>query len=116
MIPFGSETLEYELQEITADRGPDLVFTGRLVAEFAMGKSKPRSTALELWETRAGNWVLITIAKTSIEGEVDRYETMILDQPNKRDRIIAAMDRMGWSNPARALAKRAGWVLKMEVD
>jgi len=108
---------DYETQEITADRGPNLTFTGRLVAEYEMRRrDNPRSTAIELWETRAGNWVLITINRSDIEGEVDRYETMILDQPNKRDRIIAAMTHMKWSHPARALAKRAGWVLQMEVD
>lgn len=108
---------DYELQEITADRGPDLTFTGRLTAEYLMWKKgSPHGTAIELWETRAGNWVLLTIAKSDVEGEVDRYETMILDHPNQRERIIAAMDRMKWSHPARALAKRAGWVLQMEVE
>lgn len=108
---------DYELQEITADRGPDLTFTGRLTAEYLMWKKgSPHGTAIELWETRAGNWVLLTIAKSEMEGEVDRYETLILDQADKRDRIIAAMTHMKWGHPARAFAKRAGWVLQMEVD
>ena len=60
--------------------------------------------------------VLLTIGKSEVEGEVDRYETLILDQANERDRIIAAMTHMKWGHPARAFSKRAGWVLQMEVD
>ena len=46
-------TLEYELQEITADRGPDLTFTGRLVAEFAaLRRARGLGAARRLWASR----------------------------------------------------------------
>ena len=109
--------VEYELQEIEAHQGPDVEFEGRLLGSYsAKSKSATRWTDYEVWETRGGSWVIVCIARTSIEGEQDYYSVKVLAPGDEQARILDAMDFMRWGYGPRALAMKLGWNLKVRVE
>lgn len=109
-------TLDYELQEITAEQGPDVAFHGRLIGQYSTRRNKPRWTEYEVWETRAGAWVVVVIGRSEIDGEEDRFKVAIVRGETEQDKVLQAMEAMEWGHGARALAKRLKWNVRVEVE
>lgn len=86
-------------------RGPKLSFTGRKIYDWEYnGKS------VELCETIAGNLVMFS------EWPADGDDMHSLAYHFDGDDYIGVMDVLNWSQMARNMAKKLGWILILEVE
>ncbi|WP_066700127.1 hypothetical protein [Sphingobium amiense] len=125
----------YSYQVIKANRGPTFEFVGKLLGEHTTNSKGDRSkwTELRLWETPSGKWVAESAGCSDEPGHVDiadaaviRGPVVLVDRQTLKDfqekapqtlsMEFQAMDFWGWSSPAKALAKKLGWNIKVQVD
>lgn len=86
-------------------RGPKLTFTGRKIYDWEYG-----GKSIELCETLAGNLVMFS------EWPVDGGEMHSLAYSFDGGDQNGVMDTLNWSDMARTMAKKLGWILVEEVD
>lgn len=108
---------EFTPQKIVANKGPTLQFDGKLLIEYSTDpkKQKVRWTELRLWETPSGAWIMESVGCSDDEAQVDIFDAEVF-RGEVGERPIAVMDWLGWSYPARAIAKKMGWNLIVRVD
>lgn len=122
MIEYEYGAGEYAPQEIRCDKGPIVRFDGRVLAEHTTNPkgNRDRWVELRVWATPAGAWIVETVSCSDKQEEQDFANALVLDHvsdlKDPRSRPIRAMDWMGWSNPARALASKLDWDLTVEVS
>jgi len=98
--PDGFERVTYH-----PTRGPRLSFTGRKIYDWEYnGKS------IELCETIGGNLVMFN------EWPADHGDMHSLAYHFDGDDYIGVMDALNWSDMARNMAKKLGWMLILEVE
>lgn len=86
-------------------RGPKLSFTGRKIYDWEYnGKS------VELCETIGGNLVMFS------EWPTEQGDMHSLAYQFAGDDQIGVMDALNWSDMARTMAKKLGWILILEVE
>jgi hypothetical protein len=125
----------YNQKKITCNRGPTYEFLGRLLGEYSTDPQAKRTkwTELRLWETPSGKWVAESAGCSDEPGQVDIIDAHVIRGPvvlverqtlkdfeEKTPQTLSmefqAMEFWGWSSPAKALAKKLGWRLVIEVD
>lgn len=98
--PEGMERVTY-----APTRGPKLSFTGCKIYDWEYnGKS------VELCETIGGNLVMFS------EWPADGGDMHSLAYCFDRGDYIGVMDALNWSDMARTMAKKLGWILIVEVE
>lgn len=98
--------------------GPKIKATGRILDELDMPASaRDRWYGGILYETVGGAYIADSINFSDIIGEDNLHNALILyaDMP-ELERQIAVMEHFNWTPQARAMAKRLGWKLVVEVD
>lgn len=98
--------------------GPKIKATGRLLDTLDMPASAgDRWYGGELWQTVGGAYIADSINFSDVPGEVAVHSALVLyaDMP-ELERQIAVMEHFAWTPQARAMAKRLGWKLVVEVD
>lgn len=122
-------------EKIACNRGPTYEFWGKLLGEHTTNPKGDRTkwTEIRLWETPSGKWVVESAGCSDEPGHVDiadavhiRGPIVLIDRqslqdfaeqtPEIRSMEFQAMDFWGWSSPAKALAKKLGWNLKVQLD
>ena len=122
-------------EKIVCNRGPTYEFWGKLLGEYSTNPQRTRSkwTELRLWETPSGQWVAESAGCSDEPGHVDIADAVVIRGPvvlvdrqtlqdfeSKTPQTLSmefqAMEFWGWSSPAKALAKKLGWDLKVKVD
>lgn len=119
----------YEPQLISANKGPEFQFYGKLLIEVTTqnrGRTKARWTELRLWETPAGAWVMESVGCSDDDGHVDITDAEAFPPIGGLDEIQGGyrgkgreervMDWLGWSYAAREMASKMGWDLTVRVD
>lgn len=125
----------FSFQKLKATRGPDFEFMGKLLGEYTTDPRRQRTkwTELRLWETPSGKWVAESAGCSDEPGHVDIIDAHVIRGPvvlverqtlkefeEKTPQTLSmefqAMEFWGWSSPAKALAKKLGWDLKVLVD
>lgn len=108
---------EFTPQKIVANKGPTLQFDGNLLIEYSTDpkRQKVRWTEFRLWETPSGAWIMETVGCSDDEAQVDIFDAEVF-RGEVGERPIAVMDWLGWSYPARAIAKKLGWNLIVRID
>ena len=97
--------------------GPKIKATGRILNELDEPASRgDRWYGGILYQTVGGAYIADAINFSDIPGEVDVHSALILyaDMP-ELERQIAVMEHFAWTPQARAMAKRLGWKLTVEV-
>lgn len=108
---------EMERVEFVPSRGPTVEFTGRLAMETGWNP-KGSDTAhmrLEIWETRAGALVAVSIATDRYANEDCRL-TVVEPQEDRQAMHFAVMDHFAWVSGARNMARKLGWSLRVEIE
>lgn len=97
--------------------GPKIKATGRLIGELDMPASAgDRWYGGQLWETTGGAYIADSINYSDVPGEVAVHSALILAADMAElERQIAVMEHFAWTPQARAMAKRLGWKLTLEV-
>ena len=122
-------------EKIVCNRGPTYEFWGKLLGEYSTNPKRDRSkwTELRLWETPSGQWVAESAGCSDEPGHVDIADAVVIRGPvvlvdrqtlkdfeQKTPQTLSmefqAMEFWGWSSPAKALAKRLGWNLHIDVE
>ncbi|HCW62535.1 MAG TPA: hypothetical protein DHB48_16305 [Sphingobium sp.] len=122
-------------EKIVCNRGPTYEFWGKLLGEYSTNPKRDRSkwTELRLWETPSGQWVAESAGCSDEPGHVDIADALVIRGPvvlvdrqtlkdfeEKTPQTLSmefqAMEFWGWSSPAKALAKRLGWNLLINVE
>lgn len=125
----------FGFQKLKATRGPEFEFMGKLVGEYSTDPQGKRTkwTELRLWETPSGKWVAESAGCSDEPGHVDIIDAHVIrgpvvlierqtlkdfeeQTPQTLSMEFQAMEFWGWSSPAKALAKKLGWDLKVLVD
>lgn len=98
--------------------GPKIRATGRILDEL----DEPANHDVRwyggiLYQTTGGAYIADAINFSEIPGEVEVHSALVLyaDMP-ELERQIAVMEHFAWTPQARAMAKRLGWKLVVEVD
>lgn len=110
-------TDEIETIRIGQKEGPTIKARGRLLYELdAPRHSLDRWFGGHLWETVGGAYIADSIHYSDIDGEDDIHRAIILGpEMDEFDRRMAVMSHFAWTSQARAMAKRLGWKLVVEV-
>jgi len=97
--------------------GPTIKATGVLLDSLDAPRSAGgRWFGGDLWQTVGGAYIADSIHFSDIEGEDDHHRALILyADMDELDRRIAVMEHFAWTPQARAMAKRLGWKLVVEV-
>lgn len=125
----------YSFEVIKANRGPEFQFMGRLLGEYTTNPRGDRSkwTEIRLWETPSGKWVAESAGCSDEPGHVDIADAMVIrgpvvlvqrqtlkdfeeQAPETLSMEFQAMEFWGWSSPAKALAKKLGWDLRVTIE
>lgn len=108
---------EFERVEFVPNRAPTTEFTGRLLAEAAWNpkNSDTAHMRLEIWETRGGALIAVSIATDRYANEDCRL-TVIEPQEDAQAMRFAVMDHFAWVSGARNMARKLGWSLRLEVE
>ncbi len=131
----GRIEMGYSSKKIACNRGPTYEFWGKLLGEYSTDPQRKKSkwTEIRLWETPSGQWVAESAGCSDEPGHVDIADAVVIRGPivlverqtlkefeDKTPRTLSmefqAMDFWGWSSPAKALAKKLGWDLKVQVE
>lgn len=113
-IPEGMERVE-----IPQARGPTVEFNGRLLCEtsFDTRRGTPLTIHLEVWESAGGALIAVTASTLpGGEGREDCRVTVVPPQDDQQAMRLAVMEHFGWELRARAMVKKIGWSLRLEVD
>lgn len=97
--------------------GPKIKATGRVLDTLDTPASAgDRWYGGTLYQTTGGAYIADAINFSSLMGEDDLHNALILypDMP-ELERQIAVMEHFAWTPQARAMAKRLGWKLTIEV-
>lgn len=111
----------FSAQRIGCADGPNVRFSGRARAEASTQRrdgGRDRWQEMVLWETRGGAWVLQSTGASDVEGERDIVNARVIGRPphgHDEASVMAAMEWLGWTRPARDIAKQMGWVLERVV-
>ena len=122
-------------QKIVCNRGPIHAFWGRLLGQHTTNPNgnKTKWTEIRLWETPSGQWVAESVGCSNEPGHVDIPDALVIRGPvvlidrqilaefeNRTPQTLSmedqAMEFWTWSSPAKALAKKLGWNITIEVD
>lgn len=134
--PNRDHTLDgFTREKIACNSGPTYEFWGKLLGEYSTNRDGRRTkwTEIRLWATPAGQWVAESAGCSDEPGHVDILDAVAIRGPvvlierqtlqdyrNKtpvlRSMEFQAMDFWKWSSPAKALAKKLKWDLKVQVD
>ena len=125
----------YSREKIVCNHGPTYEFWGKLLGEHTTNPKGNRSkwTEIRLWETPSGKWVAESAGCSDEPGHVDIANAAVIRGPavlverqtlhsfqEKEPEILSmefqAMEFWGWSSPAKALAKKLGWNIVVQVD
>jgi hypothetical protein len=93
---------EWEQFDIVQTEGPTLQFCGKVLAAIAAYDTS-------VIETRAGALAVW------LDDGVESSATVIPPSDDPQSMHLKVMDAFGWSNAARAMAKKLGWDLRLEV-
>lgn len=110
---------EYEQAEFVQTRGPTVEFTGRLLGEAAWDShgDDPKHWEIEIWSTRAGALVAVSITKPlERAGYQDVRVSIVEPSDDVQAMHFAVMDHFSWGDRARTLAREIGWDFRREVD
>jgi hypothetical protein len=118
---------EIETIRIGQKEGPTIKARGRLLDEldaprksherWLAGHTLDRWFGGHLWETVGGAYIADSIHFSDIEGEDDHHRAIVLGpEMDEFDRRMAVMAHFSWTPQARAMAKRLGWKLVVEVS
>lgn len=109
-------TETFERVKFAQNRGPLLVFEGKLLASTEF-ETRAGSMALEIWETPAGAWIATATGTPYDEdSRVIRTATIVPPGDDEMARRCAVMDEFDWEDRARSMVrKQLGWALKIDV-
>lgn len=110
---------EWERQEIKPQAGPVVEFTGRPVAEqrFTTTGSDPMNVGLEIWETRGGAYVAVTVTEPFDRPGFELVKVTVVEPQEDRQAMhFTVMEHFDWTDRARNMARKAGWGLRREVE
>lgn len=106
--------------ELVQVRGPTIEFVGRQLCsdEFETRGRDALRMELELYETRAGSYIAVTISTpTERDGHSVLRATVIERQDDQQAMRFAVMEAFDWHLRARSMVvKKLKWSLKMDVD
>lgn len=125
----------FSKEALKCTRGPTFEFWGKLLGEYSTDPQRKRTkwTELRLWQTPSGQWIAESAGCSDEPGHVDiidahviRGPVVLVDRQTLKDfeertpqtlsMEFQAMEFWGWSSPAKALAKKLGWNLSVQVD
>lgn len=110
---------EWDRQEFVPQVGPRVEFTGRLVAEnsFTTAGNDSMMVSFEVWETRGGAYVAVTTSEPANREGFELVSVTVVEPKEDRQAMhFAVMDHFDWTDRARAMARKAGWSLRVEVE
>ena len=119
-IKRASVPAEMERVEFVPSAGPNVEFTGKLLAQgrYETGGRDPLSVQMEVWQTQGGAYVAMRCANPSSRDGIKVTEVAVV--PAQADALAmrcAVMDLFDWNNRARAMMRKAqDWSFKLEVD
>ncbi len=111
-------TTEFTKQRIAQRKGRTLSFEGKLLCSTDWSNRDGVRTVLELWETRAGNWIAVTAFEPDRpDASRDTAQAVVIDrQGDEKAMHDAAMDAWEWHFRARSMVKdQLKWSLTREV-
>ncbi len=108
---------DIETVEFAQKDAPDIVITGRLIADAdsrdsgrgSKSQARERWTELHVYELASGDWVAVSIGMSDKGGESDVATAQTILKGDVADMRNAAMSFFGWTWLAKMLAKEAGW-------
>ncbi len=110
---------EWQRVEFAQHTGPTIEFTGRLLADtsFESRRGTPTRVAFEIWETRAGALVAVSVSTPLSEAGMELVEVTVAEpQDDAQAQRFAVMGHFDWKDGARNMAKKLGWSLRVEID
>lgn len=110
--------MEYEKVEIAQNRGPRLLFDGRLLASTSFAvPAKGLTIDLEIWQTRGGSLVAANFSSFDNGTGREFGEAVVIEPgPDEQARQFAVMDQFEWSDRARSMVrKQLKWKLSRQV-
>lgn len=107
---------DWERVEIAQSAGPIVEFTGRRIAEntFQARGRQPATVTYELWETRQGVWIAVTMARPD-RGRATASALQVPADVDPDRRRRACMEHWGWTDGARSMVRKLGWSLREDV-
>lgn len=106
----------FEAIEIAQTRGPTVEFNGRLLADATFPTQRSGDMTFEIYETEGGALVAVSIGE--IPGQDHREDSRVVVVPPTDDvqaMRMAVMDAFDWSDRARSMVRKLGWVMRLEV-
>lgn len=110
-----TETKKIRLQ---VNNAADVHFEGAVIQEYSTqskDKDRPKSkwSELRLWETVGGAWIMESVGMSTVPGQVDIRDVLVIETgATETDEGLAhlrVMEWLGWTMVAKAFARQAGW-------
>jgi hypothetical protein len=97
-------------------RGPALNFTGRVLYDYeAAAHRSARQQAFIIYETGAGTLVVELHLVGQHDGEYMIAEAFPLQDGDIQAQRESVMQFLAWSNEAKAMARKLGWVMERTI-
>lgn len=108
---------EIERVEIKQSHGPTVEFTGRLLIsdEFETRGRDSLQVERQIWETQGGALIAASFS-TGAGGREDVRVAVVEPAEDAQASRFAVMSHFHWDVRAKAMARKLGWLLRLDVE
>lgn len=103
---------EWQRVEFAPATGPAVEFTGAMLRRNVFDVDAGR-ICLEVWQTEGGSLVAVDSFDNGENGENIKVCT---PTGEIQDQQLAIMEFFGWTNRARSMARKLGWIVRKDIE